>query len=262
MNVRKNFIPANDNIDLLWADYYSEDFLPIRSKFNQRDKKINVEELSYRILNHWEKNDLILSDRGDDGTGWRKYSKIDLIWIQLIVELRKFGVSIENIRTVKEQLTQNDTKPSIYPMLEFYTAFVLSFRRPVYIMIFDNFEVLIASQKEIEQALIVGSIGNHIRISLHDIVKIVSKKGTKSLVNDFSLELSAEEMRLILELRTGAYKKLTIKLQNGKLRSMEKTVDVEKELYQMMKEKNYDTITIERENGKTLNITQIIKEKF
>lgn len=261
--INRNFIPASDSIDLLFADYFSEDRIKIREHFNNRSNKLNINSVSYRTLNHWEKSKLIDVERGEDGTGWRKFSLMDTVWVHLIVELRKFGVSIENIKHIKDQLTDTSNRPSVYPWLEFYTAFILSFRRPVYVMIVDEFRVLIATNLEIESALIIGSLGNHIRISLHDILRNIFKIREVKIEWDMKTELSSSEMQLILELRTGQYRSIAAKMKDGKMIRLEKeAIANKKSLHEILKGKDFDKLIIDRENGDVVNITQIIKNKF
>ncbi|PWT71224.1 MAG: hypothetical protein C5B59_18430 [Bacteroidetes bacterium] len=260
-----DFWALSDKFDLLCSNYFSEDGLHIREKLNRRDRKINTEDLSYRILNHWEKNGLFKVERGEEGTGWRKFSFVDAVWIQLIVELRKFGVSIENIRHIKEKLLRTTEKqcPSVYPLLEFYCAYFLSFRKPVYFLVFKDFDIQIASQEEIELENQLSELDNHISISLHRLIQGLYKDRKLEVLRGNNLELSSSEMKLILEIRTGAFKSISVKLKNGKIITLVKEVaKVEKELYKILRESNYDEITVKTENGEIKNITHIIKEKF
>jgi DNA-binding transcriptional MerR regulator len=256
---------SSEGIVFLHVEYFSDSMKHVREKLNRRDKKIKAAELSYRILNYWEKNNLFAVERGDAGTGWRRFSIVDIVWIYLIIELRKFGVSIENIRIIKEQLTQSKSHyfPSVYPSLEFHTALFLSSRKPVYVMIFDNFQVLIGRENEIDMSLILGGIGNHLRIGLHDIIQNIFKHRNLSPKSGMNVELSDKEAELLLELRTGAYKAITVKLKNGEMVRLEKEPEInEKDLHKIMREANYDTITLVRENGKVVNITQVIKKNL
>lgn len=64
-------------------------------KFTSKDLGI-----SYRELNHWSTKELLL---GNNQSGkWRKFNMIELIWLNLVKELRKYNVSIPNIKSVKD----------------------------------------------------------------------------------------------------------------------------------------------------------------
>jgi DNA-binding transcriptional MerR regulator len=262
---KKISVPASDKFDIAYSTYFqSEKVLPHRQNLNERSKPMSSPELSYRVINHWEKNGLIDVERGE-AAGWRKYSAMDAIWINLMIELRKFGVSIENIRKIREQLTARNElyRPSIYPLLEFYTSLFMRYKEETYILIPDNFVIEIATQSEIELVKSMGGMCNHISISLHDIIKTVYQKHDIKLKEDKRVELSSEELALIYEIRTAAYKAINVKMKNGKIIRLEKDVQLtEKQVYKLLQDKNYDSITIERQDGKVVDIKQIIKDQF
>lgn len=77
-----------------------------RSYFILRDTKFSPKDtgISYRQLNHWSVERLI-DDNREEGTGWRKLNLVDLVWLRVVKELREFGLSLENLRLIKENLT-------------------------------------------------------------------------------------------------------------------------------------------------------------
>lgn len=263
---KKISIPASDKFDIAYSSYFqSEKVLPHRQSLNERSKPMSNPELSYRVINHWEKNGLIDVDRGEAGTGWRKYSAMDAIWINLMIELRKFGVSIENIRKIREQLTARNElyKPSIYPLLEFYTSLFMRYKEETYILIPDNFVIEIATQSEIELVKAMGGICNHISISLHDIIKTVYQKHDIKLKEDNRVELTKEESILLSEIRSGNYKAIEVQLKNGKLFQLKKEViHSDTQIYKLLQEKNYSDVIFKTENGKVVHAQQIIKQKL
>jgi len=62
---------------------------------------------------------LITSNRPDD-KGWRRYSLIDVVWLNIIKELRRFGYPLDQILKVKKNISRkSDNDPSDYPYLEY-----------------------------------------------------------------------------------------------------------------------------------------------
>lgn len=263
---KKIFIPWTDDISVAYSSYFhDEKALPHRLRMNERSKPMSNPELSYRVINHWEKAGLIDVDRGESGTGWRKYSAMDAIWLNTITELRKFGVSIENIRRIKEQLTERNEKykPSVYPLLEFYSSLFMMHKEETYILVPDNFVIEIATQSGIEFSKALGGMCNHISISLHDIIRKIYQKHDLKLKEDNRVNLSREEAALVSEIRTRAYRAINVKMKDGKISRLEKDIQLtDKQVYKLLKDKNFDSITIERENGNIVNVKQILKEKF
>lgn len=66
---------------------------------------VNNLGLSYRTVNYWDKNNLLLSERKSE-KAWRKFSFIDFIWINMIQDLRDFGFSTKTIHKIKALCTQ------------------------------------------------------------------------------------------------------------------------------------------------------------
>lgn len=66
----------------------------------------------YRWIYHWDEKELLFSASDNDGS-WRKFNFIDFLWIEIIVELRKLGLSLDSIYELKQllgtQLEMDDT---------------------------------------------------------------------------------------------------------------------------------------------------------
>ena len=59
--------------------------------------------INYRVINHWDNMGLIRFGRNSK-EGNRKFSFVDFIWIQVIDELRSFGVKLPSIKSITEQV--------------------------------------------------------------------------------------------------------------------------------------------------------------
>ena len=60
---------------------------------------------SYRVLNHWGNVGLIDEHR-EEGQRWRRFTFVEFIWVRMIDEMRKVGLPVEVIKTVKASLFQ------------------------------------------------------------------------------------------------------------------------------------------------------------
>jgi hypothetical protein len=95
------------DFELGFADFnYSESRLGLSKVLNYKKYKLSKREFSYRIINHWESNNIIDSQRPGD-KGWRKYSIMDLVWLNVIKELQFFRVSpCSKLASVKDYLVR------------------------------------------------------------------------------------------------------------------------------------------------------------
>lgn len=103
---------------------------------NHPDRETGAENYSARVLNHWEKEG-VLNDLREGGRGWRKYSPMDRIWIQLVQQLRAFGYPLSKIKVLKE----NFYDPNVLEFAVFETGVS---QIPLQLVIMDGQEHLFA----------------------------------------------------------------------------------------------------------------------
>ena len=72
----------------------SPNLVAFREAINKKTNTVNDSGATYRLINHWADGGLIEDSRLDSKKGWRRLSFLDLVWIQVLVELRKYGVAI------------------------------------------------------------------------------------------------------------------------------------------------------------------------
>lgn len=69
----------------------------------ERRWSVSELEVPYRWINYWDRERLLM-DIEREGSGWRKFSFIDYVWVRIVCELRAFGATFDAIRRVKETL--------------------------------------------------------------------------------------------------------------------------------------------------------------
>jgi len=89
----------------LLNNFDSSDIIKMMPLINRREILLNQTPVSSRIFNHWKKNKLIdIQQDNSDFRSWVKLSFVEYIWLSCVKELRDFGVSIKQIKEVKEKL--------------------------------------------------------------------------------------------------------------------------------------------------------------
>lgn len=210
-----NFILRGVDFQLGYTDYHSSlNSRDISRDFNEKHKRLTDSEFSYRIINHWESNNLLSSYRSSE-KGWRKYSLLDLVWVFVIKELRKFGFSLEDILKVKKSLNEKrDNENAEFPLLEYYVALGLM-NKPVYLLVFENGEAHPVTEWEYQLTREFNSIENHIQISLNTILeKLLPKSDLKPNYKDKNLP-TPDERRIIWLLRIKSFKEVVITQDDG-----------------------------------------------
>lgn len=70
---------CGDWYDNLLGDYLLPQYDKLRTIFREKKHSIAQTSTTYRVINHWSEIGLINGDT-QQGSGWRKFSLIDLIW--------------------------------------------------------------------------------------------------------------------------------------------------------------------------------------
>ena len=181
INERKNVFPASDWFDLNFLAGFLHSDLNIVKQFNQQTYTIGEEKLSSRVLNHWYQSGIITDDRLDN-KGWKKFSFSETVWIRIVIKLRKFGLDLQRIKKVKEQIDYYNTKDSKSkcPLLDFYMLVAITSTIPIKFIVFESGQAEIVKQSDIDIANQLNLI-NEDFISI-DINKLLDKALTKKKV--------------------------------------------------------------------------------
>tara|TARA_B110000091_G_scaffold149822_1_gene159486 strand:- start:182 stop:1009 length:828 start_codon:yes stop_codon:yes gene_type:complete len=181
INERKNVFPASDWFDLNFLSGFLHSDLNIVKQFNQQTYTIGEEKLSSRVLNHWYQSGIITDDRLDN-KGWKKFSFSEIVWISIVIKLRKFGLDLQRIKKVKEQIDYYNTKDSKSkcPLLDFYMLVAITSTIPIKFIVFESGQAEIVKQSDIDIANQINLI-NEDFISI-DINKLLDKVLTKKKV--------------------------------------------------------------------------------
>jgi DNA-binding transcriptional MerR regulator len=219
----------------------------------------------YRLINHWDKEGLIPSRR-DSNKQWRKFSIMDMIWLDIIEDLRAFGFSIENIRKVKEQLhVSYKSTDATYPLLEFFVFTIISNYNPVFLRIDANGKLKILLQRGLNENMKNEENGKCILLILNDYVKekLPDLYVTPCYIN--LCDIDDDESSLIETIRAKIFQSIKVKMRGGKIdmiEGTEKIVTKNKRIVDLLKDEDYQNIQLKQENGKVVCINRTIKRKI
>jgi DNA-binding transcriptional MerR regulator len=191
---------------------------------------------------------------------------MDIVWLNIITELRRFGYPLDKIKDVKESLKYNSDsdKKREYPALEVCIAAAMNLNIPCFLLVFENGEALAVKYEEYKRSISFETIGNHIQINLNNILKKLYPN--KKISPDFgiSVRLSSEEADLLLMIRKGDFIEIKVKKRNGKIERLEATemVKTDKRITEILKEGDYQNIEIKQQDGKISCIKRTIKKKL
>ena len=179
MNLKyKNIFTASNWFDINFFGGYANTSLTIKEQLNKQEYNIDDGRLSSRLLNHWYKTDIIDDDR-PNGKGWKKFSISELVWVQIIFKLRKFGLDLNRIKLVKNYIDVYNKldENSNCLLLDFYISIAIHSSIPIKLIVFESGQAEIARQVDIDVANQIGMIPeDFIMIDLNKLVNNLFKK--------------------------------------------------------------------------------------
>ena len=170
-----NFFSASDWFDINFFGSFAGSPSKIKEQLNEQNHKIDDERLSSRLLNHWYKTGIIDDDR-PNGKGWKKFSISELIWIQIVFKLRKFGFDLNRIKLVKNHIDVYNKldECSNCLLLDFYIVVAIHSSIPIKLIVFESGQADIVRQVDID-------IANHMQMIPEDFIMIDLNK----MLNNF-----------------------------------------------------------------------------
>ncbi|MDA9069182.1 hypothetical protein N8258_01235 [Algibacter sp.] len=184
---RKNIFPASDWFDINFFGGFLRSDSKIKDQLNNQEYPVGNDKISSRVLNHWYEMGIVTDDR-PNGKGWKKFSFSEIVWIEIVMQLRSFGFDLLRIKQVKKQIEIFNTKDnkSKCPLLDFYLVVTLTSDIPVKLIVFESGQAEIVREVDIELANLIQSIQEDF-ISI-DLNKLVNKLRTKGASKDFKID--------------------------------------------------------------------------
>lgn len=230
---------------------------------NNKDRNIKLQSVSHRQLNSWDSEGLLTVKR--DGREWRKFSVMDAVWVKIVKELREFGMSRELVGRVKASLEYEQERYGVpMPMLEFYTAFAISSKLPVLLLVFKDGAAVPCSFAQYRVARELRVMEHHIQLDLNAIVQEMFPELDLQPVYDQDFLPGLDELQLLAFLRLGNFERVEIQYKSGKMDVLEGTrrVAISKKVTEVMREHEYQKIEVVIEGGKKMQLIQRIKHKI
>lgn len=254
---------ASDYVDSFLIEYV-EKGNGFSKNMNEKAGRLDSDNISYRVINHWESQGILSNDR-PGGKGWRMYSQMDRIWMEVVVQLRQFGYSLENIRTIRNNLGPSPKDPAQeYPMLELYFALVVMTKEPAYLWAFEDGNHWLLLEREIPIHVMVMGFQPHICISLNQIAKKLYPG--KNIKVDFSGTswLSKQEIQILHALRKEDFDSINIMRSDGKLDRLEikQRLDPKRSIRDALDEFDFQDLEIKQASGKKVKMQRKVVKKL
>lgn len=245
----------------------SESGRTLSEQLNTKVKTISETDYSYRVINHWESLGLIDSER-PSGKGWRKFSPLDLVWIGIIAELRRFGISNENILKVRASLERykrykmNENASDLF-LLEYYTVLALTEHEACYVLVYNNGDAEPIALDVLIPSIEIFGAANFVAININEILRsIFPSQREMDIKSPNVFKVQDDELNLLYLLRSTDYSEITIKRKNGRIERFDMTefVDTKRRIVEILREGGYQDLSVKQVDGKVVSIKRTTKQ--
>lgn len=224
------------------------------------EKKFTIKDTdtTYRVINHWSKLGLFDDDRPDDNKGWRKFSIVDLTWLQILNELRSFGMSLDKIKTGYAEIKET------CDILE--CGISLCFlKKGINVIIFSDGHIEVVPREAVTSSESIGYLkeASYLVISLNNCLnRLFPSKNFSPTLQTF--ELSEKEVSLLAELRFSGCDEISVHMRDGTIHRIDtKSKDVGEigKLSDILNAIKDGDFTVKKQDGKILYVEKIKKTK-
>jgi len=234
-------------------------------RLNRKTGTVNKDAgKEYWLINQWDNEGLISTGR-DAARQWRKFSLMDMIWLDIIEDLREFGFGMDKIRKVKEQIQISvcDTVQE-YPLLEFFVFMIISEHLPVFLKVSLSGDIVFVLQDTLALSMNDGT-GKGVVLTVNDYVR--QKLPTLYISPCFRRwsELDDSEAELIEMIREGIYQQVGVKLKDGRINLLEGTERIDARqtrIVELLKSEEFQNIELKQELGKVVSVCRTVKRKM
>jgi DNA-binding transcriptional MerR regulator len=196
------------------------EFKTTKEILNKRQYTVGKTNISYRNINHWGASGLLPEGVKDDGTGWRKFTFIEVVWVKILERLREFGFSIEKIAKARDTAMEWDANTDSYPIFEYYVIKAWASKADPYVVFLIDGTAEVLTSAEIEKQKVFSGSNDLLVISLKSVLKEMGRNPLKPYM---LFELSDKEVDLLSEIRLEGNKEVKVKVKNGHLDEIEMT---------------------------------------
>lgn len=216
----------------------------------RNEKNRNINNTSKRQISHWVKKGLIKADQEKRGS-WFYFNRTETIWIDIITELRKFGLDLDTVKTIREYLFVNTIDG--FTLIEFALMYSI-LKEPYLMLVNQNGEIKLMTTSLYAQYICENILPPHITFNFFHLAKDVFPNNNFHLgeLNIDTAELSKSELKLLYFIRTGDFEEVKVRLNEDNIFLVEgkKQIKNSENIMSVIGKKSYQDIQIKTENGR------------
>lgn len=246
-----------------FTDYLHEQ-KELQKIIRARNYTVKETGISYRVINHWDEKGILPGDFALSGEGWRKFSFVEIVWLRIVVELRKFGLPLETISRIKEHVMIWSDEDQTYPWFEYFVAKTPNSVLDGYLVARADGTADLVFSRAIEREKIIRGSRSFILISFKEVFQSIKIPTVKP---ESLFSLSDDEIDVLGVIRSGEVDKITLKLKEGIMKSIDTSKTVSGSNMKTIKEDlsasgDYADVISKFESGQEQSAEIIKKRRF
>lgn len=254
-----NRLVQGDGWDFKFAEYcIAKDGAGDKTAFkiiqSNLEKRFTVKDTgaTHRLINHWAETGLI-SDAREDEQGWRKFSFVDLIWVHVLMEMRKFGMPLKAMKLAYQSTFFSSALPRKGTTVFEFSVFRSMLRDPMHIVVYSDGWCEYLFKQDYEFNLQFGLLDekSYLIVNLSKCVRAVLP-GVETPSYPISIEPTSAELEVIRKLREGNLDELKIRLNDGRVHSLASVYKTKDEIEKLLNQIEYGELTIKRQKGQNI----------
>lgn len=178
-----------------------------------REKRYKPSELkmSRRVYSHWKGLGLLDCRDGGDSS---KISFLELFWSQIVIELRQFGVSLDNIKVVKDRFFTN---PKSVLLEGYLLRSFMQKDKDFFLLVATDGRAEVGTRDEVDISEMLGFLElNYIKINFNVIKnRFLKQKAPLTAQANYNFFLNDKETSLLSVIREGDYNEIVLNFNSG-----------------------------------------------
>lgn len=212
----------DSRVTIEYLEEISDDFIKLLSSKSLNfsiHKKTNArDKASSRVLNNWISKNLVDIEHEDKGR-INRFDTIERIWLNILIELRGFGLSLESILRIRKTLFSYEVRG--YNFFKFQVINTI-LNSPQTLIIYKDGRARFASNEVYNDLIERKMLLPHLNFRLEDFIKVeYPNLDLEDGFDNKDIVTNVNKMKLVFFLRTGDFLNMKFNLGDGDIRFIE-----------------------------------------
>lgn len=194
----------------------------IRDFYRERRYTVKDTGVSYRNISNW-KDKGVLPSYFDNikSQEWTKFTRTELIWLRIVNILRMYGISLEKISEIKNEILHWDAKNNSYLNFEYQLFLSVTTDVDLYLVVPPSGSSMVISIDLISFMKKLFPTQNNSSLLLISLKAIVKEFAFHVVPAKEIVSVTEEELTLLKRIRIEPPKSIKVEMKNGKIFEIE-----------------------------------------